>query len=141
MMEEEDLLSRVMSGGTQFASEGNLRIQWGVLLSTIPTAFLCRTMGAGTGGKGGTKWVGLRKDGNLVEWKAQLKAAKEREEAEMRDERRRAKGQLQQEVNAVVSPAKRSLTAALLGAADAGRQGGMGVSESGGTEMRRQLYR
>jgi hypothetical protein len=111
MMEEEELLTRCMSGTSQFSNAGNLRLEWVLLQSTLPSAFLRRTA-QGTGKP--TQWVGLRRDGNRSEWKATLKAEKDREEGEMREERLQAKGRLLAAVTpAVISPVKRSLTAAL----------------------------
>ena len=88
MMEEEELLTRCMSGASQFSNAGNLRLEWTLLQSTLPSTFIRRTA-LGTGKP--TQWVGLRRDGSMTEWKATLKAEKDREEAEMREERLRAR--------------------------------------------------
>ena len=88
MIEYDQLLSLVASGSTTFTHGHSLRLQLDLLVSTLPTAFSRRTIGQQAAPR---QLIGLTRRMSVEEMRAALKAAKDREEEEMREERRLAR--------------------------------------------------
>ena len=164
MMEHEQLLSLVASGSPTFTHGPSLRLQFELLVATLPTAFSRRSIGPADAPR---QLVGLTRRMSVDEMKAALKVAKDREEDEMREERRLAREALLRSVEGgaeegkvaaaaavdvvrvahVASPAKRSLHSALMAVSPGGTERPVADSRAAPTmnaadqPANRQLYR
>lgn len=135
MMEQPQLLTLVSSGSPHFTHGHSLRLQFDLLVSTLPAAFSRRTIGPAAAPR---QLVGLTRRMSVEEMRVALKQAKEREEEEMREERRQACEALLRSVDGevaaaavvaeavrvphVASPAKRSLHSALMAVSPGGTE-------------------
>ena len=130
MMEQDQLLELVASGNPSFAHSHSLRLQFDLLVATLPAAFSRRTIGPATAPR---QLVGMTRRMGVEEMRAALKAAKDVEEDGMREERRLARDALLTSVEGgrsteaasvphVASPAKRSLHSALMAVSPGGTE-------------------
>ena len=161
MMEQDQLLTLVASGNPAFAHASSLRLQFDLLLAALPMAFSRRTIGVAAAPR---QLVGLTRRMGVDEMRAALKAGKDREEVEMREERRVARDVLLRSVEGaeaadvaaavdtaarvphVASPAKRSLLSTLMAVSPGGTERPVasqpaGAAERGNQPSTRQLYR
>ena len=160
MMEREQLLSLVASGNPSFTHGQSLRLQFDLLVSTLPAAFSRRAIGPAAAPR---QLIGLTRRMGVEEMRAALKAAKDREEGEMREERRLAREALLRSVEGeeaaakaaaeaarvphVASPAKRSLHGALMAVSPGGTErpvaGNRAAAHASAADQpaSRQLYR
>ena len=142
MIEVEELLVRCACGNSLFSNPSNLRLELALLREKLPSAFMGKVLG-------GKEVVGLKRvGGGLEEWKAALKADKDREEREMREERERTRANLMQALppsplrpRPVNSPAKRSLADVLGQLTPPPHPPAVAVQAAPQVEKRRQLYR